>query len=141
MHMSFDSFNDKIGVVVLDGSMGYELFASGVRYDPKLWSALAITEKKYHALVVDAHLKYLRAGCDVITCNNYSLVPFYLETVGREGEMAALNIISVELANQARRKYCNNSKNARSVYIAVSLPPLSESHRPDKIRHGLLLNV
>ena len=139
--MSFDSFNDKIGVVVLDGSMGHELFASGVPYVARLWSALAITEKKYHQLVVDAHPKYLRAGCDVITCNNYSLIPFYLETVGKEGEMAALNITAVELANQARTKYCNNSKNARRVYIAVSLPPSAESHRPDKIRHGLLPNV
>ena len=143
VNMSFESFINNNGVAVLDGTMGYELFRLGLPFNPHLWSGLAVTDEKYHQLVVDAHLNYLRAGCDVIICNNYSLVPFYLETAQKEAEMEDLNIKSVELANEARTKYYNDLKNAntiklRKIYIAASLPPLSETHRPDLVRHGLL---
>ena len=55
--------------------------------------------------------------------------------------MKQLNQKSIELANRARNQYYNelknNNKSKRQVFVAASLPPLSETHRPDLIKHGL----
>ena len=57
---------------ILDGGMGQELLAKGLKAKGSLWSATALIEKKYHQLVVDAHLDFIKSGVDVIVTNNFS---------------------------------------------------------------------
>ena len=57
---------------ILDGGMGQELLAKGLKAKGSLWSATALIEKKYHQLVVDAHLDFIKSGADVIVTNNFS---------------------------------------------------------------------
>ena len=57
---------------ILDGGMGQELMAKGLKPKASLWSATALIEKKYHQLVVNAHLDFIKAGADVIVTNNFA---------------------------------------------------------------------
>merc|ERR1712216_173477 len=80
-------------------------------------------------MVIDAHKKYIDAGADMITTNNYTVVPGYYrkafddweERIPKDAATAA------RLAVEARRQ-CNR---ARPVRVMGCLPPLCESHRPD----------
>ena len=56
----------------MDGGMGQHLLAKGLKTKGSLWSATALINKKYHNLVVDSHLDFIRAGADVIITNNFS---------------------------------------------------------------------
>ena len=44
---------------ILDGGMGQHLLSKGLKSKGSLWSATALVEKKYHQLVVDAHLDFI----------------------------------------------------------------------------------
>ena len=57
---------------ILDGGMGQELLAKGLKAKGSLWSATALIEKKYHQLVIEAHLDFIKSGADVIVTNNFS---------------------------------------------------------------------
>ena len=57
---------------ILDGGMGQTLLANGLEPRGSLWSATALIDKKYHQLVVDAHLEFINSGVDVIVTNNFS---------------------------------------------------------------------
>ena len=59
-------------VRILDGGMGQHLLAKGLKSKGSLWSATALIEKKYHQLVVDAHLDFINSGADLIVTNNFS---------------------------------------------------------------------
>ena len=61
---------------ILDGGMGQELLKKGLKAKGSLWSATALIEKKYHQLVVDAHLDFIKSGADVIVTNNFSARKF-----------------------------------------------------------------
>ena len=57
---------------ILDGGMGQELLAQGLKAMGTLWSATALIDKKYHQLVIDTHLDFIKSGADVIVTNNFS---------------------------------------------------------------------
>ncbi len=57
---------------ILDGGMGQELLARGLKAKGSLWSATALIERKNHQLIIDAHLDFIKAGADVIVTNNFS---------------------------------------------------------------------
>ena len=59
-------------VKILDGGMGQMLIAKGLKPRGSLWSATALIDKKYHELVVDAHLDFIKSGAEVITTSNFS---------------------------------------------------------------------
>ena len=59
-------------VRILDGGMGQQLLAKGLKPKGSLWSATSLIEKKYHQLVVDAHLDFINSGADLIVTNNFS---------------------------------------------------------------------
>ena len=48
-------------IKILDGGMGQLLLEKGVISMGTLWSASALLEKKYHQILVDAHLSYINA--------------------------------------------------------------------------------
>ena len=59
-------------VRILDGGMGQELLARGLKAKGTLWSASALLDKKYHKLIIDTHLSFIDAGADIIVTNNFT---------------------------------------------------------------------
>ena len=59
-------------VRILDGGMGQTLLEKGLKAKGSLWSATALIEEKYHQLVIDTHLDFIKSGADVIVTNNFS---------------------------------------------------------------------
>lgn len=116
-------------VAVLDGSMGRLLLNLGLPSDGVLWSARALVDEEYHGMVVDAHAKYIAAGADAITTNNYAVQPcYYRKAFGEEWEekLKAHTKLAAQLARQARKQ-----SGRPGVKIMGCLPPLVDSHRPD----------
>ena len=57
---------------ILDGGMGQELLARGLKAKGTLWSSSALINNNYHQIVIDTHLDYINAGADIITTNSFS---------------------------------------------------------------------
>ena len=51
---------------ILDGGMGQELLARGMEPNGTLWSANALIQEKYHQLLLDTHVDFIKAGAEVI---------------------------------------------------------------------------
>ena len=51
---------------ILDGGMGQELLARGMKHHGTLWSANAILNENYHQLLEDTHRDFVKAGAEVI---------------------------------------------------------------------------
>jgi len=117
-------------IKLMDGSMGHYLLSQGVPKDEKIWSARAIVEEKYHPTVVQGHVDYIRAGATMITTNSYAIQPSFYKEVFEDWESRIPKdvAVSVKLADQARQ-ICGVS--ADTVRILGSLPPLSQTFRPD----------
>ena len=109
-------------VTLLDGGMGGELIKRGQARRGGIWSAQALLDSPGD--VVALHREYAAAGARVITTNTYSTVPSYLEKAGLEDRFAELTEQAARLARQAVR-------GRPDVLVVGSLPPLSESYRPD----------
>ncbi len=110
-------------ITLLDGGMGRELIRRGAGDATGLWSARALLEAPQ--VVVDVHRDYIAAGAGIITTNSYSTVPSYLAKAGLESRAQELTGLAGRLARQAVE--------GRDVLVAGSLPPLSESYRPDLV--------
>lgn len=110
-------------VTILDGGMGRELARRGAPFRQPEWSALALMEAP--EIVQQVHQDFINNGSQVITTNNYSLVPFHIgeEVFVQRG--LELSQLSAKVAKQAR-----DSLNA-DVRIAGSIPPLFGSYRAD----------
>ena len=59
-------------VRILDGGMGQELLARGMKPIGSLWSASAILNKKYHKLLFNTHLDFIKAGAEVIVTTTFA---------------------------------------------------------------------
>ena len=57
-------------VRILDGGMGQELLARGMEPNGTLWSANALLQEKYHQLLLDTHLAFVKAGAEIIVVGN-----------------------------------------------------------------------
>lgn len=111
-------------VTILDGGMGNELLRRRGERTP-LWSAQVLLDDP--DLVVQTHIDYIEAGARIITTNSYSTVPSYLASAGLESSYAELTRLAGELARRAVNLL------GEEVRVAGSLPPLSESYRPDLV--------
>ena len=103
---------------ILDGGMGQMLLAKGLNAKGSLWSATALIDKKYHQLVVDAHLDFINSGADVIVTNNFSARRARMVDNNVEDHFKYANEKAGELALKAReiskKKYLNSRKFAGS---------------------------
>ena len=113
-------------ITLLDGGMGMELIKRGVAEVTGFWSAQALLEAP--DTVVEVHKDYIAAGARIITTNSYSTIPSYLE----KGELADRFVELTQLAGELARRAVNESGDP-SVRVAGSIPPLSESYRPDLV--------
>ncbi|KAJ3000390.1 hypothetical protein HDV02_005750 [Globomyces sp. JEL0801] len=114
-------------VQLLDGGTGKELFKLGLPYDKTKWSALALTDQKYHSLVIDVHQSYITAGASFITTNNYTVTPHM-------GFVDNQDLVKyTKIAGQLAQKAIETHPSKGNVKILGSLPPLIESYRPDLV--------
>lgn len=108
---------------ILDGGVGRELARRGAPFKQPEWSALALWEAPN--TVKEVHLDFIEAGADVITTNNYAVVPFH---IGQQRfDQEAHHLIEVSIT-QAKRAVEESQKDVK---IAGSLPPLFGSYRAD----------
>ena len=72
------------------------------------------------------------AGADIITTNNYAVVPSCLQLCEdfEGGEEGVRKLVAA--AGQAARAACD-ARPGRAVRVAGCLPPLHESYRPDRV--------
>ena len=111
---------------ILDGGMGQELLAKGLKAKGSLWSATALIEKKYHQLVVDAHLDFIKSGADVIVTNNFSA----RRTRMIQNKVEELFNYANEKAGELALKAKEISK--KNVLIAGSLPGQNDTYVLDQ---------
>jgi len=112
-------------ITILDGGMGEELVRRSGGPGTALWSAQALIDAPDD--VVRAHLDYIAAGARMIITNSYSTIPGYLKSAGLESRYRELTGLAGELARRAV------VESGTDVRVAGSLPPLSESYRPDLV--------
>jgi S-methylmethionine-dependent homocysteine/selenocysteine methylase len=102
-------------ITLLDGPLGTELNARGVRTDLPLWSASAISEAP--DVVAQIHRDYAAAGATVHTANTFRTKR---RTVGPQWKQ--LTLAAVQLA---RRSVSEHHR------VAGSISPLEDCYRPD----------
>ena len=57
---------------ILDGGMGQELLARGMEPQGTLWSTTALLKEKYHKLLYDTHIDFIKAGAEVIVTTTFA---------------------------------------------------------------------
>jgi homocysteine S-methyltransferase len=116
-------------VTILDGAMGTELKARGATvpdYRNSAWSAMALVHDP--GTVKRVHRDYIEAGADVVTANNYAVVPRLLSRVSLIDRIDELTCLACQLARAAR-----DEAGRDDVLIAGSLPPLDTTYRADLV--------
>ena len=111
-------------VTILDGGMGGEIQRRVPEAAHGLWSATVLIDNP--DLVTDIHREYIAAGATVIITNTYSTIPSYLGKGGLAHRYVELTETAARLARQA-------APEGGGVLVAGSLPPMSESYRPDLV--------
>ena len=56
---------------ILDGGMGQELLARGMKPNGTLWSANALLKDEYHQLLLDTHLDFIKSGAEIIVTTTF----------------------------------------------------------------------
>jgi S-methylmethionine-dependent homocysteine/selenocysteine methylase len=112
-------------IQLLDGGTGRELQRHGLVKRGSIWSALALIERP--DVVCMVHRSFIEAGAQVITTNNYGVVPFQLAKEGMEDRLVELTDLSARLALHTARAF------GRRVRVAGSLPPLRMSYKPEQV--------
>ena len=119
--MNNDFFKE---IRILDGGMGQELLARGMDPNGTLWSANALLQKKYHQLLLDTHLDFIRSGAEVIVTNTFTLRRKRLDENKVGNKFEYLNIKAGEIAKKTKEFYPN-------VLIAGGLPPQDNTYLAD----------
>ena len=109
---------------ILDGGTGQELLARGMEPNGTLWSANALLQKKYHPLLLDIHLDFIKSGAEVIVTNTFTLRRKRLRDNGIEDQFEYLNKKAGEIAKKAKELNPN-------VLIAGGLPPQNNTYEAD----------
>ena len=111
---------------ILDGGMGQHLLAKGLKPKGSLWSATALIDKKYHQLIVDAHLDFIKSGAEVIVTNNFSARRARMIQNNVEEHFNYANEKAGELALKAKEI------SKKNVLIAGSLPAQNNTYVLDQ---------
>ena len=110
---------------ILDGGMGQELLARGVKPISNLWSATALMNKDYHQIIKDCHLDFINSGAEIILTNTFGCRRRRLEENQIENRFEELNTTAVNLAKQSVKE------SGKKVLIAGSLPPQNFTYLPE----------
>jgi len=109
---------------ILDGGMGQELLARGMKPNGTLWSANALLEDKYHKLLLDTHLDFIKSGAEVIVTNTFTLRKKRLRDNKIEDKFEYLNKKAGEIAKKTKEFYPH-------VLVAGGLPPQNDTYEAD----------
>ena len=119
--MNLDFFKK---VRILDGGMGQELLARGMEPKGTLWSASALIDEKYHKLLFDTHIDFIKAGAEVIVTTTFASRKIRLIENNCENKFAYINKKAGEIAKKTKDKFPH-------VLIAGGLPPQNLTYRAD----------
>ncbi|WP_440927187.1 homocysteine S-methyltransferase family protein [Candidatus Pelagibacter sp.] len=109
---------------ILDGGMGQELLARGMRPNSTLWSANAILDANYHQLVLDTHLDFIKAGAEIIVTTTFATRQKRLKENNLLDKFEYLNQKAGEIAQAAKQKFPNT-------FIAGGIPPQNLTYEAD----------
>ena len=107
---------------ILDGGMGQHLLAKGLKPKGSLWSCTALIDKKYHQLIVDSHLDFIKSGADVIITNNFSARRSRMIQNNVEEHFNYANTKAGELALKAKEI------SKKNILIGGSLPGQNDTY-------------
>ena len=111
-------------VRILDGGMGQELLARGMKPNGTLWSANALMDKNYHKLLLDIHLDFVKAGAEVIVTTTFTTRKSRLKDNNVLDQFDYLNKKAGEIAYEVKKTYPH-------VLIAGGLPPQNLTYESD----------
>jgi len=109
---------------ILDGGMGQELLARGMEPNGTLWSANALLQDKYHQLLLDTHLDFIKSGAEVIVTTTFTTRKTRLRDNNVEDKFEYLNNKAGQIAQKAKKIYPN-------ILIAGGLPPQYLTYEAD----------
>ncbi len=109
---------------ILDGGMGQELLARGMKPNGTLWSANALLNEEYHKLLLDTHLDFIKAGAEVIVTTTFTTRKIRLKDNQVEDKFEYLNKKAGEIALKAKKQNPN-------ILIAGGLPPQYLTYEAD----------
>jgi len=109
---------------VLDGGMGQELLARGIEPNGTLWSANALLHEKYHKLLLNTHIDFIKAGAEVIVTTTFTTRKVRLKDNNVEDKFEYLNKKAGEIALEAKKLY-------PKTLIAGGLPPQYLTYEAD----------
>ena len=110
---------------ILDGGMGQELLARGMKPKGTLWSANAILDSDYHKLLEDTHKDFVKAGAEVIVTTTFTTRRKRLRDNNVEDKFEYLNKKAGEIAANVKKEFPN-------IKIAGGLPPQHLTYEEDK---------
>ena len=111
-------------VRIFDGGMGQELLAKGLKTIGTLWSASALVQDKFHQLILDTHLDFIKSGAEIIVTTTFSSRRLKLRENNIEDKFQHLNLKAAELAGKAKLKYPH-------ILVAGGLPPQNLVYEAD----------
>jgi len=110
---------------ILDGGMGQELLANGMKSNGTLWSANAVLKKEYHQLLLDTHCNFIKAGAEVIVTATFTMRRKRLRDNFVEDKFEYLNQKAGEIALKTKENFPN-------IKIAGGLPPQNLTYEADE---------
>ena len=109
---------------ILDGGMGQELLARGMKPKGTLWSANALLDENYHQLLSNTHRDFIKSGAEVIVTTTFTTRRKRLRDNNVEEKFEYLNIKAGQIASNIKKEFPN-------VLIAGGLPPQNLTYEAD----------
>ena len=109
---------------ILDGGMGQELLARGMKPNGTLWSANALLDENYHQLVLDTHRDFVKAGAEVIVTTTFTTRRKRLRDNNIEDKFEYLNKKAGQIAFDVKKEFPN-------IFVAGGLPPQNLTYEAD----------
>ena len=118
---------------ILDGGMGQELLARGMKPKGTLWSANALLDENYHQLLSNIHRDFIKAGAEVIVTTTFTTRRKRLRDNDVEEKFEYLNIKAGQIASNIKKEFPN-------VLIAGGLPPQNLTYEADNRSDDQIIN-
>ncbi len=108
--------------ILLDGGLSNELEKQGCNLNHKLWSAKMLETTP--EAIIEAHLAYLNSGAQCIITSSYQAsIPGFM-AIGYDRTTAETLILkSIELAEEAIKRFMTSRFNVTKPFIAASIGP------------------
>ena len=118
---------------VLDGGMGQELLARGVKPNGTLWSANALLNDEYHELLADTHRDFIKAGAEIIVTTTFTTRRKRLKDNNVEDKFEYLNKKAGQIALDIKNEFPD-------IKVAGGLPPQNLTYEEDDRNEDEIIN-